>query len=233
MPAAARYLLTGLLAGLFLALLVPQFVTHLQLPTHTEAGPTLPLSHSESMAQALRNIVRRGAGGYKKRWVPPTAISVSSITCTTPKHFFSTTSTTMSSTKTFIEAVKERRTIYQLNKEAPISDKQISEIAEKAILHVPSSFNSQSTRLVVLLNKDHETFWDFVLEVLKPLTPEEKFPQTEQKINGFKGAYGTVSPLFVLAPFLSPSITECCRIQAPSSQIPQSRRGAQSCPTTR
>jgi predicted oxidoreductase (fatty acid repression mutant protein) len=100
----------------------------------------------------------------------------------------------MSSTKTFFEAVKERRTIYQLNKEAPISDKQISDIAEKAILHVPSSFNSQSTRLVVLLNKDHETFWDFVLEVLKPLTPEENFPQTEQKINGFKGAYGTVSP---------------------------------------
>jgi predicted oxidoreductase (fatty acid repression mutant protein) len=99
----------------------------------------------------------------------------------------------MSTSKTFFDAVKERRTIYQLNKEAPISDKQISDIAEKAILHVPSSFNSQSTRLVVLLNKEHETFWDYVLEVLKPLTPEENFPQTEKKINGFKGAYGTVS----------------------------------------
>ncbi|KAF1919369.1 Nitroreductase-like protein [Ampelomyces quisqualis] len=98
----------------------------------------------------------------------------------------------MSNQKTFFDAVKERRTYYQLNKEAPISDKQITDIAEKAVLHVPSSFNSQSTRLVVLLNKDHDTFWDYVLEVLKPLTPDEQFPQTKQKINGFKGAKGTI-----------------------------------------
>ncbi|OAK99335.1 Nitroreductase [Phaeosphaeriaceae sp. SRC1lsM3a] len=98
----------------------------------------------------------------------------------------------MSTQKSFFEAIKDRRTYYQLNKEAPISDKQITDIVEKAVLHVPSSFNSQSTRLVVLLNKDHETFWDFVLEVLKPLTPEEQFPKTEQKIQGFKAAYGTI-----------------------------------------
>jgi predicted oxidoreductase (fatty acid repression mutant protein) len=71
----------------------------------------------------------------------------------------------MSTQKTFFDAVVERRTYYQLNKESPISDKRITEIAEKALLHVPSSFNSQSTRLVVLLNNDHEQFWDFVLEV--------------------------------------------------------------------
>ena len=99
----------------------------------------------------------------------------------------------MSCQKSFMDAVKDRRTIYQLNKEAPISDKQISDLAEKALLHVPSSFNSQSTRLVVLLNKEHDTFWEFVLEVLKPMTPEDQFPKTEQKINGFKSAYGTVS----------------------------------------
>lgn len=99
----------------------------------------------------------------------------------------------MSSQKSLFDAIKDRRTYYQLNKEAPISDKAISDIVEKAILHVPSSFNSQSTRLVVLLNKDHDTFWDHVLEVLKPLTPEEQFPKTEQKMQGFKAAYGTVS----------------------------------------
>jgi predicted oxidoreductase (fatty acid repression mutant protein) len=99
----------------------------------------------------------------------------------------------MSASKSFFDAVKERRTYYQLNKEAPISDKQITDIAEKAILHVPSSFNSQSTRLVVLLNKDHDTFWDYVLEVLKPMVPEDQFSGTQQKISGFKAAYGTVS----------------------------------------
>ncbi|KAJ4375993.1 putative nitroreductase [Neocucurbitaria cava] len=98
----------------------------------------------------------------------------------------------MSAQKSFLDAIKDRRTIYQLNKESPISDKQIQELAEKALLHVPSSFNSQSTRLVVLLNKDHEQFWDFVLEVLKPLTPEDQFPKTEQKVQGFRAAKGSI-----------------------------------------
>lgn len=62
----------------------------------------------------------------------------------------------MASSKTFLDAIKERRTIYQLNKEAPKSDKEISELINQVVLHVPSSFNSQSTRVVLLLNAEHE-----------------------------------------------------------------------------
>lgn len=98
----------------------------------------------------------------------------------------------MSATKSFAEAVKDRRTIYQLNNKAPISDKAIVDLAEKALLHTPSAFNSQSTRLVVLLNGDHEKFWDFVLEVLKPLTPADQFDATKQKIGGFRAAKGSI-----------------------------------------
>ncbi|KAF1994645.1 nitroreductase family protein [Amniculicola lignicola CBS 123094] len=98
----------------------------------------------------------------------------------------------MSSTTPFFEAVKARRTYYQLNKEAPISDKAITEITKDALRHVPSSFNSQSTRLVVLLNDEHDTYWDFVLEVLKAIVPAEQFEPTSQKISGFKAAYGTI-----------------------------------------
>lgn len=111
-------------------------------------------------------------------------------------------------TKSVLEAIKERRTYYQLNKEAPISDKKIQELVEQAILHVPSSFNSQSTRLVVLLNKDHEQFWDYVIEILKPLTPEDKFDGTKQKINGFRGAYGTVC----CKPFCKPFNSRALRL---------------------
>jgi predicted oxidoreductase (fatty acid repression mutant protein) len=101
------------------------------------------------------------------------------------------------SSNSFFEAVKSRRSYYQLNKTSPLSDEQITKLAEEALLHVPSSFNSQSTRLVVLLNKDHEQFWDFVLEVLKPMVPAEQFPTTEQKIGGFRAAYGTVSAILI------------------------------------
>ncbi|KAJ4363940.1 putative nitroreductase [Neocucurbitaria cava] len=93
--------------------------------------------------------------------------------------------------KTFLEAVQTRRTIYALNKDVPISDKQITEIAKQIVLHVPSSFNSQSTRIVVLLGREHDTFWDYVLEVLKPMLPAEQFPSTEQRVSGFKAGYGT------------------------------------------
>jgi predicted oxidoreductase (fatty acid repression mutant protein) len=99
----------------------------------------------------------------------------------------------MASAKPFLDAIKGRRTIYALNKEAPISDKEIQEIVKDVVLHVPSSFNSQSARLVVLLNGEHEKFWDFTLEVLKTMVPEDQLPSTEKKLAGFRGAYGTVS----------------------------------------
>jgi hypothetical protein len=205
MAIAARSLLTGLLVGVLLALFAPQFVSHLHLPVPTEATDTAsrsPLSHSREMARFLKNIAKRGAGGYKSLWAAPSisnplllrpATAAFSSQIPSPTSF--STTANMSTQKTFFDAVKERRTYYQLNKEAPISDKQITDIAEKAVLHVPSSFNSQSTRLVVLLNKEHDTFWDYVLEVLKPMVPEEQFSGTQQKINGFKAAYGTVSAL--------------------------------------
>ncbi|KAF1988829.1 Nitroreductase [Aulographum hederae CBS 113979] len=98
----------------------------------------------------------------------------------------------MASQKTFMEAVKARRTIYGLNDESPISDDAIEALVKDAVLHVPSSFNSQSARLVVLLKKDHQLFWDMVLEVLKTMTPEDKFEGTKQRISGFRAGYGTI-----------------------------------------
>jgi predicted oxidoreductase (fatty acid repression mutant protein) len=99
----------------------------------------------------------------------------------------------MVSSKTFLEAVKERRTYYALNKDIPISEKEVQDIVKEVVLHVPSSFNSQSARLVLLLNDEHDRFWDFTLEVLKTMVPADQLPPTEQKIAGFKAAKGSVS----------------------------------------
>lgn len=95
--------------------------------------------------------------------------------------------------KSFLEAVKSRRSIYNVNKEVAISDEKIIEITKQIVLHVPSAFNSQSTRIVLLLGKEHDIFWDYALEVLKPIVPEAQFPSTEKRIAGFKAGYGTVS----------------------------------------
>ncbi len=62
------------------------------------------------------------------------------------------------------------------------------------MLHVPSAFNSQSTRAVLLLKQEHEKFWEMTKEVLKAsAADEEAAKKTESRMDGFKGAYGTVS----------------------------------------
>ncbi|KAF2672873.1 Nitroreductase [Microthyrium microscopicum] len=120
------------------------------------------------------------------------------LTSTSRKAFFST-SPSLSQSKpamaeklSFLDAVRNRRTYYALNKDAPVSDTRIQEILKEAVLNVPSSFNSQSARLLVLLGKDHDEFWDIVLEALEGVTPADKFESTKGRIAGFKGAYGSI-----------------------------------------
>lgn len=94
--------------------------------------------------------------------------------------------------KNFYDAVKERRSIYAISKESPISDEKIQEIIEHAVKHTPSAFNSQSARVVLLLGKEHDKLWDITMEALRKIVPPDQFSQTEDKINSFKGGYGTV-----------------------------------------
>jgi predicted oxidoreductase (fatty acid repression mutant protein) len=109
-----------------------------------------------------------------------------------------------------INVAQNRRTIYKLGKNSPVPDAKIEELVNAAILHVPSAFNTQSTRLVVLLHDQHERLWDIAIEAFEVLVKEGKVPrevmekQTVPKLNGFKGAYGTVCSLvciFMLIPF--------------------------------
>ena len=95
-------------------------------------------------------------------------------------------------TMTFKDAVQNRRTIYQLQKKSIISDEKIKEIANIAVHDVPSSFNSQSARLVVLLKDEHDKFWDVVRDILKAHVPEDKWEYTGNRIAMFRNAYGTV-----------------------------------------
>lgn len=91
------------------------------------------------------------------------------------------------------EDLKARRSYYALSSESPISDKRIHEIVDAAITHVPSSFNSQSTRVVIVLNEEHKKLWgDIVMPIIKSVAPPEAWPSSEQKLNGFKAGYGTI-----------------------------------------
>ena len=93
----------------------------------------------------------------------------------------------------FKEAVKNRRTYYSINDKSPISDEAIKEIIDHAVLNVPSSFNSQSSRIVLLLNENHKKLWNIVKDVLKKIVLADAFPATEAKIdNAFAAGHGTI-----------------------------------------
>ncbi|GKT95044.1 nitroreductase [Colletotrichum tofieldiae] len=69
---------------------------------------------------------------------------------------------------------------------------RVDEIVKEALRHVPSSFNSQSNRVVVLHGAEHEKFWDITSNVLKAIVTPEQWESTSGKLNLFKGAAGSV-----------------------------------------
>lgn len=99
--------------------------------------------------------------------------------------------TTAVTTEVFT-ALRERRSIYSISKESPISDQRIQELVEETIKHTPSAFNNQSTRMVLLLGGEHNRLWDITTDVLKAIVPAEQFSSTKNKMDGFRNGYGTV-----------------------------------------
>jgi hypothetical protein len=104
-----------------------------------------------------------------------------------------------SATTTLLELVKSRRTYYNLKAESPISDDAIDHIVQDSVLHVPSSFNTQTSRVVLLLKEEHKKLWDITIKVMEGLVaaghvPKEMFENsTKPKLESFRAAYGTVS----------------------------------------
>ena len=156
------------------SLLLKRGASSSMMPTHlfrvatAQIKPLVPLALSRKIPQFLQPLT------------PPTS-----------RHY-STTPPPIMSASEFLATVKNRRTNYALSKESTIPDSQIESIIRETILHVPSSFNSQSTRAVLLVKEEHDKLWEIVKSVLKAIVPAEQFASTEKRINGFKGAYGTV-----------------------------------------
>ncbi len=94
--------------------------------------------------------------------------------------------------KDFYEAIKNRRSIYAIDKNVKISEEKIEEIINFAVKHTPSSFNSQSARVVVLFGEQHDKVWNITRETLRKIVPAENFSDTDQKMNLFGSGYGTV-----------------------------------------
>lgn len=96
-------------------------------------------------------------------------------------------------TKGFNEAVEKRRSFYQINNQSTLTEAELLDLIRFAVENVPSAFNSQTTRIVLLTGKAHQRLWNIVKETLRKLVSAETFVKTEQKIDGnFACGYGTV-----------------------------------------
>lgn len=92
----------------------------------------------------------------------------------------------------FRTALRARRSYYDINNSSPVSDSEIKELVDYAIMHTPSAFNSQSARIVLLFGDHHKKLWEIVRETLRKIVPAENFKPTDDKINSFAAGHGTI-----------------------------------------
>ena len=95
--------------------------------------------------------------------------------------------------RTLIEALKHRRSHYSLGSGSPVMNEEIMHLLRAALRYVPSAFNSQTTRIVLLLGDEHKKLWQITKDALRKIVPEEAFAKTESKIDrDFASGHGTV-----------------------------------------
>lgn len=97
---------------------------------------------------------------------------------------------------TYLKAVKHRRSVYGVTDNISVSDDRILEIVNEVIQTMPSSWNSQSTRILVTLGKEHKKLWDTVIASAKPFVLETQgegtWKRNKDRFDSFRAAYGTV-----------------------------------------
>ncbi|WOE32863.1 MULTISPECIES: nitroreductase family protein [unclassified Acinetobacter] len=93
---------------------------------------------------------------------------------------------------TFLTQLAKRRSIYCIGNNIDMHNNDLEHLILQAIRLSPSSFNSQSSRAVILFDQSHLKFWDMVFDRLSHMIPAEALPRTKSKIECFSMGKGTV-----------------------------------------
>ena len=92
----------------------------------------------------------------------------------------------------FLDALKQRRTQYSLGRNVAASKDELASLIQEAVKHAPSSFNSQSSRAVILFGAESEKVWQIAIDEVRKVAPAEGFEKTEAKLQSFAAGVGTV-----------------------------------------
>jgi len=95
-------------------------------------------------------------------------------------------------TNAFLDKLKVRRTQYALGQDVSHSKEALTDVIQEAIKHSPSSFNSQSSRALIVFGDANQKLWRLAIEAVRKVAPAEGFEKTESKLNSFAAGVGTV-----------------------------------------
>ncbi len=94
--------------------------------------------------------------------------------------------------KGLLAAIRDRRSIHTVGKTSPLTDAELEQVLADIVKHMPSAYNSQSTRLVLLLGQSHEKLWNLIEDVMRAVVAPEQFEAVSTRLAGFRSGYGTV-----------------------------------------
>lgn len=84
-----------------------------------------------------------------------------------------------------LDALRIRRSQYQLNKDLPIGEDEVVSLITETVELVPDAFNMRSQRAVVALGAKQDELWDAIYDAFEGKVARDR-------IDGFKVAAGTV-----------------------------------------
>ena len=89
----------------------------------------------------------------------------------------------------FIEMIKNRRSVYGLNKNLPVFEDKIFDLVRDSVRYVPDAFDMKSQRVIVVVGDAHEKFWNRVYDELVRATGG---PIPRERLDSFAAAAGTI-----------------------------------------
>lgn len=94
--------------------------------------------------------------------------------------------------KDILHFMKQRRTFKRLGKKVAFRRTYLNNLIKESVRCCPSALNSQSARIVILMDEAHFKFWHMVKEVQKDKLPPHIAEGAIMKIDRCSDAFGTV-----------------------------------------
>ena len=73
-----------------------------------------------------------------------------------------------------MDALQQRRTYYNINKELPVSIEEVRSLVDRLTELVPDAFNMKSSRIVTVSGSRQDALWDAIYDVFEGKVAREK-----------------------------------------------------------